>query len=170
MKPALTAALVLNDVGPEIEAKGLMRIRDYLNAGRTPNDWDDVIAILKDNHGAHFTNLEEGDWQTMAQAIYREVNAKPVADFDPAIAAQLISVDFTKPLPDLWDHFEKMRATPLLLIRGENSELLSKETAEEMRRRHQRTRVFTATGQGHAPLLHPEGVLNVDKAFVAEQS
>jgi pimeloyl-ACP methyl ester carboxylesterase len=170
MKPALIAALVLNDIGPAIEAKGLMRIRDYLNAGRTPNDWDDAIAILKDNHGTHFTNLEEGDWQTMAQAIYREVNAKPVADFDPAIATQLMSVDFTKPLPDLWGNFEKTSATPLLLIRGENSELLSKETTQEMRRRHQRARVFTATGQGHAPLLHPEDVLNVVKAFVAEQS
>ena len=153
-RPDLLEAVILNDIGPVIEAEGLARIRDYLNSGRRPVDWYEANAMLKEIHSAAFTALGDQDWREMAHALYRDVDGKPVADFDPAIAEALKSVDFTQPLPDLWVQFESLNRLPLMLIRGENSSLLSKETANEMARRHPGLVLHTAPEQGHAPLLH----------------
>jgi pimeloyl-ACP methyl ester carboxylesterase len=154
MKPELLAGVILNDIGPVIEVAGLMAIRDYLNRDRRPRSWSEAVDILKENHGAAFTALGLTDWKGMAHAIYREQNGVPVADYDPAIAEQLRTVDFSNPLPDLWPQFESLRSVPLLVIRGENSNLLSRQTTDEMMKRHPGTVQITAKGQGHAPLLH----------------
>src|SRR4029078_8089578 len=72
MRPDLIAAVILNDIGPKIEAAGLKRIRDYLNSAAPPRNWPEAIAFLKACHGPSFTALEERDWQEMAAAIYRD--------------------------------------------------------------------------------------------------
>lgn len=167
-RPDLLEAVVLNDIGPVIEAEGLARIRDYLNSGRKPADWNDAAEILRENHGAAFTALEAQDWHEMAHALYRDVDGKPVADFDPAIAEALQSVDFTQPLPDLWAQFESLKPLPLMLIRGENTLLLSQETANDMARRHPGLVLHTASKQGHAPLLHLGSIPAAIQAFLAD--
>ncbi|MNL53534.1 hypothetical protein D3C87_1767920 [compost metagenome] len=90
----------------------------------------------------------------MANAIYRDENGYPVPDFDQAIAKQLLPLDASTPLPDLWEPFQALGQYPLLLIRGENTRLLADKTVAEMHFRHQRMISVTAFGQGHAPLLH----------------
>ncbi|WHO72178.1 alpha/beta fold hydrolase [Rhizobium sp. BT03] len=166
-RPDLLEAVILNDIGPVVEAEGLARIRDYLNGGRRPEDWNAAADIVKENHGASFTALDEEDWREMALALYRDVGGRPVADFDPAIAEALKSVDLSRPLPDLWEQFESLRPFPLMLIRGENTSLLSMETADEMARRHPSLILQTAEGQGHAPLLHHGDIPTAVRAFLA---
>ncbi len=152
--PSLIAAVVLNDIGPVIERGGLLAIRDYLNNGGRPQTWEDAPAHLRALHGTEFPVLGEIDWRDMASAIYRDENGYPAPDFDQAIAKHLLPLDANTPLPDLWEPFQALGQYPLLLVRGENSRLLAKETATEMHRRHQRMISVTAFGQGHAPLLH----------------
>ncbi|AGS21220.1 alpha/beta fold hydrolase [Rhizobium etli] len=166
-RPDLLEAVVLNDIGPLIEAEGLALIRDYLNSGRRPADWAEVAEILRENHGASFTALGEHDWREMALALYRDVGGRPVADFDPTIAEALKSIDFSQPLPDLWAQFESLSRVPLMLIRGENSPLLSQETASKMARLHPGLILHSAEGQGHAPLLHLGNIPAVIRAFLA---
>lgn len=166
-RPDLLEAVILNDIGPVLEAEGLARIRDYLNSGRKPGDWNEAAVILKENHGASFTTLAEEDWHEMALALYRDIDGRPVADFDPAIAEALKSVDFSQPMPDLWEQFDRLSRFPLMLVRGENTSLLSKETADEMARRHPRLILHAADGQGHAPLLHHAGTPAAIGAFLA---
>ena len=72
---------------------------------------------------------------------------------DPMLLADLMTMDLTKPLPDLWPQFGAFGATPMLAIRGENSLLLSVETVAEMARRHGDLEIVTVAGQGHAPFL-----------------
>ena len=103
----------------------------------------------------------------MAHAIYREQNGIPVADYDPAIAEQLKTIDFDNPLPDLWPQFENLGAVPLLVIRGENSSLLSRGTVDEMAKRHPDMLQITAKGQGHAPLLHLGDIPHTIRMFVS---
>lgn len=170
MKPELLAGVVLNDIGPVIEPAGLMAIRDYLNRDRKPRSWSEAVDILKENHGAAFPALGLTDWEGMAHAIYREQNGIPVADYDPAIAEQLETIDFSNPLPDLWPQFEGLRSIPLLVIRGENSSLLSRETADEMAKRHPDMLQITAKGQGHAPLLHLGDIPDAIRMFVSRLS
>ncbi|MDK4732697.1 alpha/beta hydrolase [Rhizobium sp. CNPSo 3490] len=166
-RPDLLEAVVLNDIGPAIEAGGLALIRDYLNSGRKPADWKEAADILQVNHGASFTALTREDWREMALALYRDVGGRPVADFDPAIAEALRSIDFSQPLPDLWAQFESLSRFPLMLIRGENSPLLSQETVNEMARLHPGLVLHTAGGQGHAPLLHLGNISAAIRAFLA---
>lgn len=163
-RPDLLKAAILNDIGPVLEKPGLIEIRDYLNRDRKPVDRDDAVAILRENHGAAFTALSDDDWRDMAAAIYSFGDGKPVADYDPAIAQQLLSLDLEAPLADLWPQFEAFSGIPLMVIRGENTKLLSTHTVEDMAHRHPGTVIKPVVGQGHAPLLHlsdiPEAILS----------
>lgn len=162
----LLAGVIFNDIGPVIEPVGLMAIRDYLNRRRKPQTWSDAVDILKENLAAAFPALGANDWWEMARAIYRETNGIPVADYDPAIAEQLKTIDFNGPLPDLWPQFEELRSTPLLVIRGENSNLLSHQTVDEMAKRHPTITEIIAKGQGHAPLLHLGAIPTAIQTFI----
>ncbi|NTH76626.1 alpha/beta hydrolase [Agrobacterium rhizogenes] len=153
-RPDLLKAVILNDIGPLLEKEGLGDIRDYLNRDRKPPDWSEAADILRENHGATFSALADEDWRDMARAIYTVKDEKIVADYDPAIAAQMQALDLEAPLPDLWPQFEAFRDIPLMVIRGENSKLLTMATVEEMARRHPGMTIKTAVGQGHAPILH----------------
>ncbi|MGM4879327.1 alpha/beta fold hydrolase [Rhizobium sp. 62_C5_N11_2] len=166
-QPDLLEAVILNDIGPVLEAEGLARIRDYLNSGRKPADWNEAVDLLKENHSASFTALAEEDWREMALALYRDISGRPIADFDPAIAEALKSIDFSQPLPDLWGQFESLSRLPLMLIRGENTSLLSQESAGEMARRHSGLIRHTAEGQGHAPLLYLDNIPTAIRTFLA---
>ncbi|ARM87678.1 alpha/beta hydrolase family protein [Rhizobium sp. CIAT894] len=166
-RPDLLEAVILNDIGPVIEARGLALIRDYLNGGRRPADWREAVDMLQENHGGSFTALSKQDWREMALALYRDVGGRPAADFDPAIAEALKSIDFSQPLPNLWEQFEKLSQLPLMLIRGENTSLLSQETVNEMARRHSNLILHAAEGQGHAPLLHLGNIPAAIRAFLA---
>jgi len=168
MQPDLIAAAILNDIGPRIEASGLKRIRDYLNAGATPSDWPEAVTLLKACHGRYFPALNEHDWREMAAAVYRDVDDRPVADFDPAIAAQLQMIDFDQPQPDLWQYYIRLAKKPLMVIKGEYSDLLSDETLAEMKARDLPLAVLEAPGQGHPPLLHLEPIFRHIRRFVAE--
>ncbi len=153
-RPDILKAVILNDIGPVLEKIGLMDIRDYLNRGRQPDTWNEAVEILRENHGDAFTALGADDWEDMARAIYASRDGKPVADYDPAIAAQMKTLDLEAPIPDLWPQFQGFQDIPLMVIRGENSKLLTQATTDEMAARHPGTVVKTARGQGHAPILH----------------
>ena len=157
MAPGLVRSAILNDVGPVIEAEGLRRIRDYLSARPEPENFTEAARQLKATHGGDFTVLTDDDWLEMADAIFRKVGGKIVPDYDPALVEPLRTMDFSQTPPQLWEQFQNLSTIPLLVIRGENSSLLSGETVQDMQRRHGRARAFTAPGQGHAPLLHLPG-------------
>jgi pimeloyl-ACP methyl ester carboxylesterase len=146
--------LVLNDIGPVMEVEGLRQIQGYLGSRPTPKSFGEAADILKATHGAEFPALGYGDWEGMAGALYREVDGRLVADFDPAIAEQFRAVDLSQPLPYLWAQFGRLVEKPVMVVRGEFSQLLSHETVAEMSRRHEQCAGIEAKGQGHAPLLH----------------
>jgi pimeloyl-ACP methyl ester carboxylesterase len=166
-RPDILKAVILNDIGPILEKEGLGAIRDYLNRDRKPSDWNEAVDILRENHAQAFSALVEEDWGDMAQAIYTVKDGRITADYDPAIATQMQALDLEAPLPDLWPQFEAFRDIPLMVIRGENSKLLTTATVEEMARRHPGATTKTALGQGHAPILHLEDIPAAIKNFLA---
>lgn len=153
LKPAALKAVVLNDIGPVIEAVGLTHIRNYLDRAPKPKTLAEAVDAQRRVHGADFPTLTDADWARMVAAICRETEAGWVPDFDPALVETLAGVDFSKPLPDLWPQFDALAAVPLLAIRGVNSKLLSVATLGEMGRRHPGMESITVEGQGHAPFL-----------------
>lgn len=165
-RPDLLAGIVLNDIGPVLELAGLRHIQDYLGRAQVAASWGQAAAMLKSTHGDDFPALCDDDWREMAWALYRDKDGKLEGDFDPAIAEALVNADMKEPLPDMWEQFAAMTATSLLVIRGENSRLLSLETVEDMIRRHHKAHQIVAYGQGHAPLLHLDGIAIELKQFV----
>jgi pimeloyl-ACP methyl ester carboxylesterase len=153
LRPALLKAVVLNDIGPVVDGAGLAQIRAYLERAPKPKTFAEAVAIGRAAQKESFPALADADWERMARAYCREDGGRVVADFDPALLNTVKAVDLNKPLPVLWPQFEGLTGVPMLVIRGENSKLLSAETLVEMARRHPRIETVTVQGQGHAPLL-----------------
>ena len=167
MRPALLSGAIINDIGPVIETSGLIAIRDYLQTQPILHSWMDAVQSLKRVHGTSFPALDESDWEDLAQAIFTEKDGVIVADYDPAILEPLEGISEETPMADLWALFEGLKAIPLMVIRGESSNILSPATVAEMARRHQGMTSVTACGQGHAPLLHRLDLLGEIRAFIA---
>ncbi len=156
LAPDRIAAVMLNDVGPELGLEGLKLIQSYLGEGNTSAipDWASAAEQLSLVHGAAFPALEPSDWRDMARAIYTEQGGQIVPDCDPAIARAFASMDLEQPLPHLWTQFDLLNDRPMMVVRGEHSTLLTEQIVASMQDRHPELRVVTAAGQGHAPLLH----------------
>jgi pimeloyl-ACP methyl ester carboxylesterase len=78
----------------------------------------------------------------------------------------LEAIDIEAPHPDLWPLFGGLAAIPVLALRGANSDLLSAQTLEAMRKAHPSLQAVTVPGQGHAPVLEGE-LLDFIRRFVA---
>lgn len=170
-RPALLKAVVLNDIGPVIEGDGLAQIRASLERAPKPATLGEAIQIQKAVHGEAFNALSDEDWRRFANALYREKgkgkgNGGLAPDYDPNLIKPLRAIDFDRPLPTAWPLFEGLRAVPLLVIRGENSRLLSAETVEQMKQRHPAMETITVPGQGHAPLLETGTLPEAIAAFI----
>ncbi len=70
-------------------------------------------------------------------------------------------------MPELWPQFEALKRIPVLVLRGENSDILSPETVESMRRLHPALASITVANQGHAPLLKDEQTIEAIQHFLA---
>jgi pimeloyl-ACP methyl ester carboxylesterase len=165
-RPAAVAGLVLNDVGPLLEARGLARIKAYVGRTPFPDDWADAAHIQRRLHGGQFTAWDDDDWNLFARLTYREENGRPVSDYDPAIATALDGIELDRPVPDLWNEFRALKSTPVMSIRGQNSDLLSAETVARMKAEHADLDVVTIQGVGHPPLLRGGQLLGRISAFV----
>jgi pimeloyl-ACP methyl ester carboxylesterase len=106
-RPALLRGAVLNDIGPVIEGRGLARIRGYVGKLPAPRDYGEAVDILKKLMSAQFTALSEEEWRSWAEATWREENGRLVADYDPALARTLESIDLEAPLAPFWFLFEE---------------------------------------------------------------
>ncbi|CCV05936.1 conserved hypothetical protein [Mesorhizobium metallidurans STM 2683] len=166
IKPSVLKAIVLNDIGPVVEADGLAHIRSYLDPSPKPKTRAEAIGAQRGAHGSDFPALSAADWERMVSALYRETEAGLMPDFDPRLIETLAGLDLTQPLPDLWPQFEALAAIPLLAIRGANSKLLSVETVEQMRKRHPDIETITVEGQGHAPFLETGGLPGAIATFL----
>ncbi|TJW70354.1 MAG: alpha/beta hydrolase, partial [Mesorhizobium sp.] len=98
LKPAVLKAIVLNDIGPVIEAQGLAQIRAYLDRAPKPKTFTEAVDAQRRVHGASFPALTDADWARMVSAICRDTDAGLVPDFDPALVDTVADVDFSKPL------------------------------------------------------------------------
>ena len=98
--------------------------------------------------------MSEATAEGFARQLFNEQNGKPAAGYDRKLSSSL-SV-FDGPIPALWPQFESLKRVPVLVIRGENSDILSVKTVEEMHRRHPNLSSVSVPGEGHAPLLHDQ--------------
>ncbi|MFV0277329.1 MAG: alpha/beta fold hydrolase [Parahaliea sp.] len=151
-QPERISALVLNDIGPEVDPRGLARIQSYVGKSAPVSDWQQAVAQVRAINGSAFPDFSQTQWRDFAGKIYREQNGVPVLNYDSAIAAPIDSSKEAAVPPDLWPLFESL-SQPLLLVRGELSDILAASTAAGMCERGQDCRLVEIPGRGHAPTL-----------------
>ncbi len=154
MRPGAMKSVVLNDVGPEIGGAGMAQIKIALERQPRPASFDDAQRMLKQAYGKAFEALHDDDFIRMARAIFRQ-NDKGVIvpDFDPALLNTIKAIDFTQPMPTLWPQFAGLKNHPMLVLRGENSQLLMPETLAAMQAIAPTMQAIIVKGQGHVPML-----------------
>lgn len=163
-QPQRVAAAALVDVGPEIDPEGIARIRDYVGQGGSFPTWIHAARALQEVHGEAHPDFALEDWLAMAKRVMVLGSGGRIAyDYDMGIAEPFNS-DAAPPATDLWPGFEALTGRPLLLLRGETSTILSRATADEMKRRVPALEVVTVPRTGHAPTLaEPESLAAIDR-------
>lgn len=163
MQPQRIAGSILNDIGPEVDQRGLDRIGSYAGRPVRFKSWDEAAeAIAKVNRGLPASNSHE-DWVLTARRVCKEDGDGIVFDYDMAIAVPFAqssgAVSF-----DLWPLYRQLAQSPLLIVRGEESDLLSEATAQAMLDAAPEAQLVTVPGVGHAPELdEPEAVAAIDR-------
>ncbi len=151
--------LILNDIGPFIPKAALERIGDYV--GKDPHfaDFDAVEQYVRTVH-ATFGDLSDAQWRHMAEHSARPLDGGGFAlAYDPAIAGAFLGDKIDD--VDLWAIWDKITC-PVLVLRGAKSDLLKRETADEMTRRGPKAELIEFAGCGHAPaLMAPEQIAAV---------
>lgn len=156
--PQRIAAAILNDVGPELSQGGLDRIKTYVGKDVRFESWDAAAEAIAASNEKAFPGYTHEDWVKMARRNCREQDGEICFDYDMAIAEPFNTVGPT-PQVDMWPLFLALAQKPLLVIRGEQSDLVSAEAAERMRQAAPLTRFAVVRGVGHAPELNePEAV------------
>jgi pimeloyl-ACP methyl ester carboxylesterase len=160
--PQRIAAAIINDVGPDVDPNGIDRILTYVGKDLRFSSWDEAAQAITGNYGSSFERYSHEDWVRMAQRNCREEEGEIRFDYDMAIAEPFKTAGPT-PEVDLWPLFAALAQKPLLVIRGEKSDLLTAETAARMRTVAPAINLATVRGVGHAPeLSEDEAVSAID--------
>jgi pimeloyl-ACP methyl ester carboxylesterase len=160
--PQRIAASILNDVGPELTAGGLERIRSFVGKDVRFATWDEAAEAIAANNRRLPQGYSHDDWVEMAHRVCREDKSEIIFDYDMAIA---LPFETHGPVPkvDLWPLFKALGQRPLLVVRGEQSDLLSADALEKMHEAVPGMKSVTVPGVGHAPTLdEPEALEAID--------
>ncbi|ACB95496.1 alpha/beta fold hydrolase [Beijerinckia indica] len=168
LSPAVLHAAVLNDIGPVIEPKGIARICGYLGKTRSPTSLEEAVAALKATVRDDFPALSEAEWEIFARQTFMDEQGHFGVRYDPALSKQFEALNPNQPFPPAWPQFEALAKIPLLVVRGDRSDLLSDETLREMAARHPNCETYTIAGQGHAPPLIEAPVIARLCQFIAK--
>ena len=147
--------MVLNDVGPVITKASLDRISSYVGKAPLFTSVDEAERYIR-TISAPFGPHSDAQWRFLTETwLRRNDDGSWRAHYDPRIGEPRLVPE--KDL-ELWSLYDAVRC-PTLLIRGELSDLLTRETAAEMAKRGPRAKVVEIRGVGHAPtLLHPDQI------------
>ncbi len=146
--------LVLNDVGPTIQAAAIARIGTYLGL---PMHWPSVEAAADYmlSISAGFGKHTREQWLALTRPMLKPDGDGFKPHYDPNIAVPFKAMTAEMAVAGeaaLWKAYEAVRC-PTLLLRGADSDLLTKETALAMTRRGPKAHLHEFTDVGHAPML-----------------
>ena len=149
--------LVLNDVGPIIAAGSLARIGEYLGKAPAFPDFAAAVQYIR-AVSAPFGPHSDAQWSTLTEhVVRRQADGSYRMHYDPAIAVPFTAAKIDKDI-ELWNYYDAIRC-PTLVLRGALSDLLKRETLEQMAGRGPRARTVEIAGVGHAPtLLHADQI------------
>ncbi len=162
-RPGRIAAAVLNDIGPEVEPEGIDRIAGYVGQGGSYPTWMHAARSLNAVHGGAFPDFSIEDWLDMAKrTLVIGQSGRVVYDYDMAIADPFRQPGGAAPA-NLWSAFDALQGVPMVLVRGDLSDLISPATVARMQAANPAMEVVTVPRVGHAPTLdEPEARAAID--------
>lgn len=170
MRPSLLKAAVINDIGPEVDPAGLDRLRAYVGQATEFSGWDDAIEAIRAQGPDIFPDYTDEDWRDFAGRVCEEDSHGRVRfRYDPAISNSLKDDGEAAVPPDLWPLFTAPESLPMLIIRGETSDILSPEVASRMVQERPDARLVTVPKRGHAPMLTEPVAIASIRAFLEAQ-
>ena len=158
--------MVVNDVGPFIPKAALERIGSYVGKDISFASIDEAETYIR-FVSAGFGPLSDEQWRHLVQhSVTPDADGKLRLIYDPSIAYA-----FSGAIEDvdLWDVWDKV-SCETLLIRGGESDLLLRETAEEMTQRGPKARMIEFPGVGHAPMLMSEDQIGPVRSFLLDEN
>jgi len=167
LQPARIRGMIINDIGPEVAQAGLDRIKAYVGKSKPVSDWPGAIAQAKEINTIAFPDFSDREWDDFTRGIYRDVDGVPVLAYDPAISQPLSDEEAGAVPPDLWPVFEASTAIPMLVVRGENSDILAMDCVQIMREKHPDLQFVEVPHRGHAPTLNEPTARAAIDSFLA---
>jgi pimeloyl-ACP methyl ester carboxylesterase len=182
--PRRVVGLVLNDVGPEVPAAAGRRIAGYVGRNGPVTNWNEVSEVVRSQYAACYPGEDESFWMSFARLSWREdESGRPIPDIDPAVISSLKKrylrgriVQWLraclflpgKAVPfDAWDAFERC-TVPILLIRGQISDVTPIELVQRMLRIKPGMKVVDVPERGHAPTLDEPRAVRALERFLGE--
>ena len=156
--------VALNDIGPEISVIGLEVIKSYVGRNPPQKTWADA-AEARETIMTGFVNVPKSRWLDEVKHHYDQTETGLIIRYDPRLRDAVLAAG---PPPDLWPLFDTLTGLPLALIRGANSDLLSAETAQDMRRRRPDMGFANVPGRGHIPFLDEPESLAVLRSWLEQ--
>lgn len=162
--------MMLNDIGPTINFAALMRIAQYMGKEVRFPTFEagvDYIRTIAAPFGPH----SDEQWNKLAGDVLRQQkDGQWSRHYDPAIAqafSTFTEENAAQSEAALWAIYDAIQC-PVLLVRGSESDLLSRETADLMTQRGPRASLTELAGIGHAPtFMQPEQIALVRQFFIA---
>jgi pimeloyl-ACP methyl ester carboxylesterase len=158
------AGALINDIGPVLEPGGLERISGYVGRSQSWPSWLHAARFIADMQRDRYPDWDIQQWIAYAKRLCKlTANGRIVLDYDMRIAEPFKTADGATGF-DLWGAFAGLEGVPSLLLRGELSDLLSRDTAERMVATIPSLECVTVPRVGHAPTLdEPEAVAAIGR-------
>ena len=161
--PQRIAGALLNDVGPELDLSGIDRIKSYVGKQVLFRDWDDAADRLQQRAGDVYPAYDHAAWVRFAKRACRQTEGGVEFDYDMKIA-EPFEAGNTGEIKDAWPYYRALGDRPVLVLRGEHSDLLPGPAADRMAKEIPDVEVVIVKGVGHAPDLdEPEAVAAIDR-------
>lgn len=183
-RPAHVSAVIMNDIGPQIDPVGYARILDYAGRQKPVTTWQEAAQQCADTYGTAIPDMPMSFWAEYVHRNFAEnENGEPVSEADPNIGeAMRNSVKLTAWLMrlrkwgilkkiagvmiDPWDSFKSM-SMPCLVLRGELSDILSEDIVDMMQAVKPDLHRVTIPKRGHVPLLDEAESIQAIDSFLA---
>jgi len=150
--------VALNDIGPEIDPKGMKVIANYVGKNPIENNFEDA-AQARARNWVHFKGVPHARWLAEVRAHYAQTAEGLVVRYDPKLRDAVLEA-LELPAIDLWPLYDALGGLPLALIRGANSDLLTEACADEMLRRRPDMIRADIADRGHVPFLDEDDALD----------
>jgi len=155
-RPGIMKSVILNDVGPEMNGPGLVRIKRSMSKAKQPTSLQEAADRLEEAYKSYFPLQTKEDWLNEARATFQEENGKLVLRYDSKLLDTFRAINLDVPLPTMWPQFKGLSNLPTLVIHGKLSDFLTDEIVQKMLVEHANMEVYGSEHEGHAPLLRDQ--------------